>query len=719
MKTAKTIQLAAVGVLAAAVLSIPSGSGTNTATATAVGTITATGFTSKVLAEKLNYNVYLPAGYDESKDRYPVIYLLHGRGDTMSAWTQVKSDLDSMIAAGEIPPTIAIMPDAPWSSAANYYVDSAYKGAVPGRPVESAFITDLIPHVDKTYRTIATRTGRAIAGYSMGGYGAMRYSLAYPKLFAASIVLSPADYTPLPPTGSSAREFGAYGKGKKLFVPAIYKSLNYPALFPSFIKTKLTTHMFIAAGDDEYKEPDPKDVDHDIDFEAHKLYNAAIRVPGISAQLRIVNGGHDWGTWEPTFVEGAKYIFKYLGDAPAGPMKASLIGTTAADRAGGVATDADGNLYHAIAVGGTLDGQPYAGDLDVALVKYSPSGQKLWTRELGTSATERAYGVAIDASGNAVVTGYTKGNLDDKHPGNVADDAFLARYNPSGQRVWLVQFGAADVADRGYGVAVDSDGASYVTGYTKGSLQGASAGDKDVFLAKYDAAGAQVWVRQLGSAAEDKAYGVAVSGDGIYVGGMTAGSLGTSVGSTDGFIAKFDPAGNQQWLKQFGTAAADEVWAVAADAQGNAYIAGYSAGSFAAPLAGDKDMITARFDSSGAQIWKDQLGTTGNDKAAAVDVDESGNFYVGGFTDGALQTSIGKFDAVLVKYTAQGRAWITQFGTTEDDGADEFAEANLFLNVSRNLIHLSGLTLGDVQGQAGSGNGDVFLTTFDADGAPA
>ena len=105
-------------------------------------------------------------------------------------------ELDELIANGDIPPTIAIMPDAPWSSRASYYVDSAYRGADPGRPVETAFTQDLIAHVDSTYRTVAARNGRGVAGYSMGGYGAIRYSLAHPDLFGASIVLSPAVYFP-------------------------------------------------------------------------------------------------------------------------------------------------------------------------------------------------------------------------------------------------------------------------------------------------------------------------------------------------------------------------------------------------------------------------------------------------------------------------------------------------------------------------------------------
>ena len=133
-----------------------------------------------------------------STKRYPVLYLLHGRGDSKSAWTQMKGTLDELIASGDIQPTIAIMPDAPWSSRASYYVDSAYTGADPGRPVETAFTKDLIAHVDATYRTVANRTGRGVAGYSMGGYGAIRYSLAHPDLFGAVDRAQPGRVRPDP-----------------------------------------------------------------------------------------------------------------------------------------------------------------------------------------------------------------------------------------------------------------------------------------------------------------------------------------------------------------------------------------------------------------------------------------------------------------------------------------------------------------------------------------
>jgi enterochelin esterase-like enzyme len=686
--------------------------------AAAQGAITAASFRSATLGEDIAYNVYLPEGYESSTTRYPTLYLLHGRGDSMSAWTQVKSRLDAMIANGEIPPLIAIMPDAPWSSRASYYVDSAYDGADPGRMVETAFIHDLIPYVDATYRTLASRAGRAIAGYSMGGYGALRYSLVYPELFGASIVLSPAVYYPIPPSDSSTREFGAFGEGKSLFVDAIYRKLNYPTAFEPFAAKGVPTHMFIAVGDDEFKNPDPADAQHDLDFEAHVLFNKAVRVPNLTAELRVLDGGHDWDVWAEGFAEGARYIFQFVGRPPAAPMQATLTGTAGEERAGGVVVDASGNVYEALAAAGSVAGQPHAGDKDLVLVKYTPDGTRLWTRELGTPALERAYGVALDPLGHPVVTGYTRGDLDGAHAGNATDDAFVARLDPSGSLEWLKQFGVPAVADRGYAIGTDDAGAIYVTGYTRGNLAGPNQGDKDVFVAKLDSAGNELWVRQFGSAGEEKGWGVVARGAAVYVAGMTGGALGTPVGGNDGFLARFDGTGNQVWLRQFGTAAGEEVWGLTADAAGNTYVAGYSAGDFAAPLAGDKDIVAARFDPDGVMTWSDQLGTTGNDKGAGVSLDGAGNLYLAGFTDGSLEASVGKFDAVLVKYGPGGaRQWTRQFGTTEDDGGDAFAEANLYLAAGAGTIYVSGLTLGDTAGQTQLGLGDVFLARFDPEGA--
>ena len=145
------------------------------------------------------------------------------------------------------------------------------------------------------------------------------------------------------------------------------------------------------------------------------------------------------------------------------------------------------------------------GDKDLVLVKDSPTGTRLWTRELGTPRLERAYGVAIDPAGDVVVTGYTNGDLDGGHAANTTDDVFVVKYDPDGNREWLRQFGVPAVADRGYAVATDSTGNIYVTGYTRGDLAATNLGDKDVYLAKLDPNGTQLGCSSSGAPARTRA----------------------------------------------------------------------------------------------------------------------------------------------------------------------------------------------------------------------
>lgn len=266
-------------------------------------------FFSPTLNREFRYNIILPAGYDSSDQRYPVIYLLHGRGDTGTAWLRVHDSLDALIAAGEIPPLIAVLPDMPSSSRASYYIDSQYTGSLyQSERVETAFMQDLIPHIDSTYRTLTEREGRLVGGYSMGGYGAIRLSMAYPDRFQGALVLSPAVYFPLPPRDSSTREFGAFGSGEVLFDEAIYQSLNYPALIEPVTASGLPLRFFIAVGDDEWRNPNYEERMHDLDMEAHMFFNQVVRVPNVTAELRVYDGGHDWDVWRPGFIEGLRFL---------------------------------------------------------------------------------------------------------------------------------------------------------------------------------------------------------------------------------------------------------------------------------------------------------------------------------------------------------------------------------------------------------------------------
>jgi enterochelin esterase-like enzyme len=141
---------------------------------------------SSINGQSTDYLLYLPPQYGDptkSDQRYPVIYWLHGYGSHPEDGLPFVEALDAAIRAGACPPIIAVLPNGLHDS---WYVNSE-DGA---QPVENVIINDLIPHIDKTYRTIPNRAGRAIEGFSMGGWGAAHLAFKYPDRFAAVTLVS-------------------------------------------------------------------------------------------------------------------------------------------------------------------------------------------------------------------------------------------------------------------------------------------------------------------------------------------------------------------------------------------------------------------------------------------------------------------------------------------------------------------------------------------------
>lgn len=696
--------IAATALTVVAALSLTAGPGETGVRAE--GRITTGAAPSPALGEDIAYNVYLPARYDRTKDRHPVLYLLHGRGDTMQAWTRVKTTLDDMIRTKRIPPVIAVMPDAPWNERGNWYVDSRYTGAdLPGRKVETALTRDLVAHVDATYRTAPIRQARLVGGYSMGGAGALRFALAHQDLFGAAAVLSPAVYAPLPPSDSSARDYGAFGDGAAKFSEEVYRELNYPSLLPD-LDEDLPVRLFVAVGDDEYANPDPADARHDLDFESAALYNAARRSPAISAQLRVLDGGHDWTVWTPAFEQAMAELGPGLSVTPPTGLPAPLHGTPAADWAGGVAAHADGSLTLGYAAGGPVEGQPHAGRLDAVLTRTGG-----WTRQLGTAADERLYGVAALPDGGVLAAGYTKGDLDGRHPGNAADDAFVVRLDAAGEVRWLTQFGDPAAADRLYALSAAPDGGAYVAGYTKGSLDGPNAGDKDAVVARLTPDGALSWIRQYGGPGEDKATGIAadalVAGVGtVHVTGSASAALPgtTALGGLDGWIAAYSTDGARQWATTAGGPEDDRLNAVTVTTAGLAVATGLSGG----------DALTVAYTGKGARRWQHVLATPQADEGAAVTPLPGGEVRVVGYTRGRVGVQAGGADVVVLRLDGKGaQRAATQLGTARDDGVDPFAEPDLYATTTPSgQVAVTGLTYGSPAGGTAPGNGDVFLAVL-------
>lgn len=136
--------------------------------------------------------IYLPAGYENSRSRYPVVYLLHGYPDTDQAWTKgvdykpaIPVIMDRAIAAGKIRPMIVVMPNS-W----NKFGGAFYTNSVTTGNWEDFVTQELVTYIDSKYRTVAKPTGRGIMGHSMGGYGALKLAMEHPDIYGAVYALS-------------------------------------------------------------------------------------------------------------------------------------------------------------------------------------------------------------------------------------------------------------------------------------------------------------------------------------------------------------------------------------------------------------------------------------------------------------------------------------------------------------------------------------------------
>ena len=251
------------------------------------GQVLAYSFNSQTLGRDWHYNAYLPDGYDHSNLRYPVLFMLHGYSENENAWVskgRINAVADRLIASGDISPVVIIMP----GSGDNWYLDLKEK-------IETAFIQDLIPEVERTFRVIPEREGRSIGGDSMGGYGALRFILKYPERFGAALLMSPAIYVPEPPPTSSARKGDVFGSP---FDAEVWQRVNYPSLLDAFFAKHLPIALYINAGDHD---------DYEIESQIGPVYKM-MREHKFTVAMRITAGIHDFAVWRAELPDALHFI---------------------------------------------------------------------------------------------------------------------------------------------------------------------------------------------------------------------------------------------------------------------------------------------------------------------------------------------------------------------------------------------------------------------------
>ncbi len=369
-------------------------------------------------------------------------------------------------------------------------------------------------------------------------------------------------------------------------------------------------------------------------------------------------------------------------------------------------------------------------------------GVHVWSTSIGGEGADAARAVAVDSKGHTVVTGYFSDAAqlggDDPVAAEGKRDIFLAKYDSNGKWLWAKRFGG-DGDDIGQSVAIDKDDNIVVTGtFTdKATVGGAtfeSAGETDLFIAKYDKDGTHLWSHSVGGRVEDRGYAVAAGPDGsIAMTGYFTDKVNfggedlVSGGQADLFVVLYGPDGDHKWSYGFGDKLDELGRGVAIDKDGNVIVAGdynkeITIGATHLVSSGNADVLLTKFTKDGAAVWAKSFGSVFNDFAVAVAVDANGQLAVTGSFEQTVNfggedlKGPGKKDIFVARYTAAGQhLWSKKFGSTDDDVGSGIA-MDTYGNVFVAGWYWFDIDLGGGKLKS-TGENDIFVAKFAPDGS--
>jgi hypothetical protein len=461
--------------------------------------------------------------------------------------------------------------------------------------------------------------------------------------------------------------------GEAVPVSGAYRVLNnhevtftlgsYDPAFPLVVDPRLVYSTFIGG----------EDYDYAYGIAVDGSGNAYVTGETISTGFPTTAGAYD----RTIGSEGTEDVFvTKLNAAGSDLVYSTFLGGSAMDRSHAIALDGIGNAY---VTGYTYSddfpttpgayNQTYSTRQDVFVTKLNAAGSALlYSTYLGGSSSEEGNGIAVDGSGRAYVTGDT-GSTDFPTTAGAFDltnsseqDAFVTKLNAAGSVLLYSTYLGGEGDEWSHGIAVDSSGRAYVTGYTHSTgfpttagsynrTKGGSASTSDVFVTKLNAVGSDlVYSTYLGGSNWDQGYGIALDkNSNAYVTGdthssdfpTTAGAYDRTYHGGDIFVTKLNGAGSGLVYSTFlGGSHSDNSFAIAVDNYSSAYVTGYTtskdfpttAGAYNRTFGGIEDVYVTKLNPAGSSLlYSTYFGGEDEEEGLGIAVDGSGNAYVAGY----------------------------------------------------------------------------------------
>lgn len=416
----------------------------------------------------------------------------------------------------------------------------------------------------------------------------------------------------------------------------------------------------------------------------------------------------------------------------------------------GIATDKSGNLF----ITGHFEGMVIFGRFilndmgngDIFLAKFNPQGTCLWAVSAGSKNADISKSIGLDAMGNIYISGYIGGAAffdDNMIISNVSSSMFVAKYNPSGDVMWVQTTKGESSSSYANALKVDAKGNCYVAGTISGtvsfnskisfSIQGNSFND-DIFIAKYSSAGKCIWVVKAGGVKNDVANSIGLDkSENIIITGDFSGNAVfddkqiSSSGGTDVFIAKYNNSGNIIWVNSIGNADNNSGNLVSVTNKDDLFLTGVDFNPVRynpqTMIIGYYNVFLSKYDALGKLIWSKRISSKSNIYVYGAYADITGNCYITGiYSDTSYFDKITlcninqKEDVYLSKYSPNGDCLWSKSGSAIDN-----SEGRSITPYSDNNIYCLGnfkatIEFGKNVLSIEKGVESVFVAKFDANG---